>query len=53
MGVAVVGSPHKLFDDHLDIVFGRVFSGVDFAASPLYCDFMTLAICGHLPGPNH
>jgi porin len=37
----------KLFDDRVDIVLGRVFPGMDFAASPLYCDFMTLTICGH------
>jgi len=37
----------KLFDSRLDIVLGRVFPGMDFAASPLYCDFMTLTICGH------
>ena len=23
------------------------FPGMDFAASPLYCNFMTLTICGH------
>jgi porin len=37
----------SLFDGRLDIVLGRVFPGMDFAASPLYCDFMTLTICGH------
>jgi porin len=37
----------KLFDGRVDAVFGRVFPGMDFAASPLYCDFMTLTICGH------
>ena len=37
----------KLFDDRFDAVFGRVFPGMDFAASPLYCNFMTLTICGH------
>ena len=37
----------NLFDDRVDIVLGRVFPGMDFAASPLYCDFMTLTICGH------
>lgn len=37
----------KLFDDRVDAVFGRVFPGMDFAASPLYCSFMTLTICGH------
>jgi porin len=37
----------KLFDGRADAVFGRVFPGMDFAASPLYCNFMTLTICGH------
>ena len=37
----------KGFNDRLDFVFGRVFPGMDFAASPLYCNFMTLTICGH------
>ena len=37
----------KLFNGRVDAVFGRIFPGMDFAASPLYCDFMTLTICGH------
>jgi porin len=37
----------KLFDGRVDAVLGRIFPGMDFAASPLYCDFMTLTICGH------
>jgi porin len=37
----------KLLDGRVDAVFGRIFPGMDFAASPLYCDFMTLTICGH------
>jgi porin len=37
----------KAFNHHFDLVFGRVFPGMDFAASPLYCNFMTLTICGH------
>lgn len=37
----------KLFGDRFDAVFGRVFAGMDFAASPFYCSFMTLTICGH------
>jgi porin len=45
-GVWLYGQ-QKLFDDRVDIVFGRVFPGMDFAASPLYCNFMTLTICGH------
>jgi porin len=37
----------KLLDGRVDAVFGRIFPGMDFAASPFYCDFMTLTICGH------
>ena len=37
----------QLFDGRVDAVFGRIFPGMDFAASPLYCNFMTLTICGH------
>jgi porin len=37
----------RLFDGRVDAVLGRIFPGMDFAASPLYCDFMTLTICGH------
>ena len=37
----------KLFNGRVDAVAGRVFPGMDFAASPLYCNFMTLTICGH------
>jgi porin len=37
----------QLLDGRVDAVFGRVFPGMDFAASPLYCNFMTLTICGH------
>jgi porin len=37
----------KLLDGRIDAVLGRIFPGMDFAASPLYCNFMTLTICGH------
>jgi porin len=37
----------KLFDDRLNLAFGRLAPGADFNASPLYCNFMTLTICGH------
>ena len=37
----------KLFNDRLNITFGRFAPGTDFNASPLYCNFMTLTICGH------
>jgi porin len=37
----------KLLDDRVDLAFGRMAPGTDFNASPLYCNFMTLTICGH------
>ena len=40
----------KLFAGRVDAIFGRIFPGMDFAASPLYCNFMTLTICGHPRG---
>ena len=36
-----------LWDGRVDLAAGRVSVGADFAASPLYCNFMTLTICGH------
>ncbi len=36
-----------LFNDRLNIALGRFAPGADFNASPLYCNFMTLTICGH------
>ena len=36
-----------LFNDRLKLYFGRFAPGLDYAASPLYCSFMTLTICGH------
>lgn len=37
----------KLWNGRADLAAGRLAVGVDFAASPLYCNFMTLTICGH------
>jgi porin len=37
----------KLANDRINIAFGRFAPGTDFNASPLYCTFMTLTICGH------
>jgi porin len=37
----------KLWGDKVDLAAGRLAVGADFAASPLYCNFMTLTICGH------
>ncbi len=43
----------KVAGDRLDIAFGRMPVTNDFAASPLYCNFMNNALCGNpkaLPG---
>jgi porin len=40
----------KLWDGRGDVAAGRLAVGADFAASPLYCNFMTLTICGHPRG---
>jgi porin len=37
----------KLLKGRVDLAAGRLAVGADFAASPLYCNFMTLTICGH------
>jgi porin len=37
----------SLQHDRINLAAGRFFQGADFAASPLYCNFMTLTICGH------
>jgi len=37
----------KLWNGRVDLAAGRLAMGADFAASPLYCNFMTLTICGH------
>jgi porin len=37
----------KLFNDRVNVAFGRLAPGTDFNASPLFCNFMTLTICGH------
>lgn len=50
---------HDLFDDHVNVEFGRANTEEDFAASPtywglnIYCDFQNLSICGTpLAAPN-
>lgn len=40
----------SLYGGQVDIVGGRIFPGMDFAASSFYCNFMTLTICGHPRG---
>ena len=37
----------RLFDNHLDVAFGRMPVGGDFAASPLNCTFMNNIMCGN------
>jgi porin len=37
----------QLWNGRVDVEAGRLSVGADFAASPLYCNFMTLTICGH------
>ena len=39
----------KLAGDHLDLEAGRMDVGQDFAASPIYCEFLNLSIC---PNPR-
>ncbi len=39
----------KLAGDHLDLEAGRMDVGQDFAASPLYCEFLNLSVC---PNPR-
>jgi porin len=49
MGVKLVSfyAEQSLWGGRVDLAAGRLAVGSDFAASPLYCDFMTLTICGH------
>jgi porin len=37
----------RLFDDHLDVVGGRINALDDFVASPLYCYAQNLGLCGN------
>jgi porin len=37
----------KWFNGDTNLLVGRIFAGNDFAMSPLYCNFMTNAICLH------
>ena len=36
----------RLFDDQLDLAYGRLVANDDFLRSPLYCQFLNNAICG-------
>ncbi|GJD79718.1 carbohydrate porin [Methylobacterium gregans] len=37
----------KLFDNRLDIEFGRLVANISFLNSPLYCNFQTNSACGN------
>lgn len=49
MGVKLVSfyAEQSLWAGRVDLAAGRLAVGSDFAASPQYCNFMTLTICGH------
>lgn len=41
----------SLFEDRLNLVYGRLAATEDFLTSPLYCQFITNGICGQPPSP--
>ncbi len=42
---------HDLFDGRLNLAYGRLAATNDFLTSPLYCQFVSNAICGQPPAP--
>ena len=42
---------HSLFDDTLNLTYGRLSATDDFLTSPLYCQFVSNAICGQPAAP--
>jgi porin len=40
-----------LFEDRLNLAYGRLAATEDFLTSPLYCQFITNGICGQPPSP--
>jgi porin len=42
---------HSLFDDQLNLTYGRLSATDDFLTSPLYCQFVSNAICGQPAAP--
>ena len=42
---------HKLFDDRLELAYGRLTATADFLSSPFYCQFVNNGICGQPPAP--
>ncbi|MBL8660075.1 MAG: carbohydrate porin, partial [Rhodospirillales bacterium] len=41
----------SLYDDRLNLAYGRLAATDDFLTSPLYCQFITNGICGQPPAP--
>jgi porin len=41
----------KLFDDRLELSYGRLTTTADFLTSPFYCQFVNNGICGQPPAP--
>lgn len=44
---------HKLFDERVDLAYGRLTATSDFMTSPLFGEYVTNAICGQLNAPFH
>ncbi|WP_269525036.1 carbohydrate porin [Coraliomargarita parva] len=42
---------HKLFDEKVDLAYGRLTATSDFMTSPLFGEYVTNAICGQLNSP--
>ena len=42
---------NKLFDDRLELAYGRITATADFLTSPFYCQFVNNGICGQPPAP--
>jgi porin len=42
---------HELYDSRLNLAYGRLATTNDFLTSPLYCQFVSNAICGQPPSP--
>ena len=42
---------HKLFQERLELSYGRLSTTSDFLTSPFYCEFVTNGICGQPTSP--
>jgi porin len=49
--LAQVEMEHDLFGGRLNLAYGRLGATDDFLNSPLYCQFVSNAICGQPPSP--